>query len=153
MPKGRFSKWRLRTSGAGRHPLRKGTQPQDRQTWPVPPSAPPLEVEDTPHSTHTFHIIRTVDRELNAHHSWNLREHVSIRGMQAHFARSEDVMADVGKLKFYLLAPSDVAGIIAVLAHNACEEGGYMSRRAVNVSASKHIRKDTTRSCRKPSSS
>ena len=43
--------------------------------------------------------------------------------MEDYLGRSEDIKAEVGELEPYLLAPSDVAGIITVL---ACDGGGYM---------------------------
>ena len=93
----------------------------------LPPTAPPspLEEEATPRSDHTFHSTRESDRELNANHSWNLRERVIIRGMEDYLGGSADTMVGVEELETYLLGPSDVAGIIAVLAKNGCDGGGY----------------------------
>ena len=61
-------------------------------------------------------------------------ERVIIRGMEDHIGRSEDIMAEVEALQTYLLGPSQVAGIIAVLAKNLCDRGGC--RRFVNFKKS-----------------
>ena len=89
-------------------------------------AAPLLELKDTQRSDHTFHSIKESDREFDANLSWKPRE-----------GRSEDIMVVVGELESYLLTPSDVAGIITVLAENACDGGGY--RKFVFIKRSEGI--------------
>ena len=45
--------------------------------------------------------------------------------MEDHVGRSEDLTAEVEELETYLLGPSDVTGIIAVLAKYARDGGAY----------------------------
>ena len=50
--------------------------------------------------------------------------------MEDYLGRGEDVVEQVGELETCLVALSAVAGVIAALAKNACDEGGY--RRLVH---------------------
>ena len=107
------------------------------------------------------HDIRESDRELDANHSWNLRERVVIRGMEDDLGRSEATLVEVEELETCLLGPSDVAGVIAVLAKKTRDGGGsYSSQRVKGMwrepqggrRLCKRTRTEATGSYRKPSS-
>ena len=103
-------------------PPPEGKPLQDKPTWPGPPSAPP--VESTPRSDNNFKRKKS-DREFDANHFLNPRERIVIEGMKDYLGRRESILVAVGKLESYLVAPSDVVGIITVMAETACDGGGY----------------------------
>ena len=87
--------------------------------------------------------------------TWNPRERVIIRGMEDYPGRSEDIMMEVGELETYLLGPSDVAGIIVVLAKKLSSSRGVKAmwwQPRDGMRLCKRARTEVTGSCRRPSS-
>ena len=96
---------------------------QGRPTWLGPPSTSPPEVRDMPRSDHSFYGVKESSRDFDANHRRNPMERVIIRGVEDYLGRSEEILVEGEEFETYLLAPSDVAGIITVLAKNVCDGG------------------------------
>ena len=76
-------------------------------------------------------VQKKTDSKFDGNHAWNPRERVIIRVMEDYLGRSEEIPVEVEELEAYLIDPTDVAGIITVLAKNACDGGG--NRRFVFI--------------------
>ena len=74
-------------------------------------------------STEVYDAIS--DPELDAVHAWKPRDRVITGEMEHYLARkSEDVLVKEGDLEAYLSCPTDVEGIINLLAWKACDHRG-----------------------------
>ena len=66
----------------------------------------------------------------------------------------EDTLVEVVELEAHLLVPTDVTGIVNVLAKNACNGSGYrfaFIKRKGSMRVCEKIWKETTRSCKSSS--
>ena len=85
--------------------------------WPGPPKDPPAEVDEMEVEE------MEPDLDIDANHAWNPRERVIIRRTEDYLTKkSEEILVEVGELEAHLLCPTDVTGIVDVLAKNACDQ-------------------------------
>ena len=117
---------------------------------------PPPEVVETPRSNCTSRCTTESYCEFDVDHAWNPWERVTIRGIEDNLQQiREDTLVEVVELEAHLLGPTDVTGIVNVLAKNACNGSGYrfvFIKRKGSMRVCEKIWKETTRSCKSSSS-
>ena len=80
---------------------------------------------ETPRSVRAFRSKKESDRGFDANDARNPWERVIIRGMEDHLTRGQRILLEVEELEAYLLCPTDVTGIVNVLAKHACNQKGH----------------------------
>ena len=104
-----------------RAPLpQEGTPLRQTATWLGPPADPPVVVNE-------MEVVDAIsDPEFDVIHAWRLRDRVIIRKMEDYLARKrEDIWVKVGELEAHLLCPTEVEGVLDLLAWKACDHRGH----------------------------
>ena len=82
---------------------------------------------DPPAVVNEMEVVDAIsDPEFDVIHAWRLRDRVIIRKMEDYLARKrEDIWVKVGELEAHLLCPTEVEGVLDLLAGKACGHRGH----------------------------